>query len=340
MRLAIVPLPQFNMTVLSCTIDVMRYAADDSDKSSQTYCKWDIVSLQDTEVVSNSEVHIKLKKIKNFDTYDAIVLIGGANCQWPEHMPLLAEALWQARTRGCILGGYCTGSFALAEAGLITGHPVAVHWRHQGDMKRLYPKVQIAYGQLYRVDKHILTCAGGTAAIDATIELVKNFLGERRAMKVLPDLIVDKHRPQIMEITEFDYLLQCGDDIVVCSMEIMQQNISIPLSINEIAERIFVSARTLERRYQEIASISPAKVYKKIRLDIARKTLLDTELDVLSIAINTGFADASHFSRSFHKEYDLIPSQYRKLYKNKDTKPGTFSVFSSAEQQFYKKTKL
>jgi len=336
MRVAIVPLPRFNMTVLSCAIDVLRYAADDGDNSRQAYCQWDLVSTCDTKVISNSDVQIMLNKVDNFDDYDVVLLIGGAPCQWPEQMPHLAPALWQARLKGSILGGYCTGSFALVEAGIICEQPVAVHWRHQGDMKRLYPHIHIAYGQLYRIDNHIMTCAGGTAALDATIELVKIFLGERRAMKALPDLIVDKHRPQVMEVTEFDYLLQCGDDIIVQSMQIMCKNISTPLSTRDIADNIAVSARTLERRYKEIASTSPAGVYKKLRLNVARKALLNTAQSVITIAMDTGFADASHFSRSFFKEYDLLPSQYRKLYKNTDTKPGTFSVFSKLEHPLIK----
>ncbi len=331
MRVAIVPLPRFNMTVFGCTIDVLRYAADDSDNSRQAYCQWDVVSLQDTVITSNSDVCIGTKLVENFDEYDVILMVGGALCQWPEHMTLLKQSLWRALHKGSILGGYCTGSFALVDAGILENQAVAVHWRHQGDMKRLYPHIQIAYGQLYRLENNVVTCVGGTVALDATIELVKIFLGERRAMKALPDLLVDSHRSQTMEVTEFDYLLRCGDGIVMQSMQIMMENITVPLSVRDIAARVAVSSRTLERRYQEIAGISPAGVYKKLRLDYARKALLDTEQSLATIAMEMGFADTSHFSQSFHKEYCILPSQYRKVYKNTDTKPGMYSVFQCLE---------
>jgi transcriptional regulator GlxA family with amidase domain len=50
----------------------------------------------------------------------------------------------------------------------------------------------------------------------------------------------------------------------------------------------------------------------KLRLERARQLLRRTDISLLEIAVATGFASSSHFSRVYKRQYTLTPSEERR----------------------------
>ena len=74
--------------------------------------------------------------------------------------------------RGMVLGGVCTGSLALARAGLLDGYRCTIHWENMPAFSEAFPEIHLS-GSLFEVDRDRFTCAGGTAsliAVDRTEE--------------------------------------------------------------------------------------------------------------------------------------------------------------------------
>ncbi len=76
----------------------------------------------------------------------------------------------------------CTGSFLLAQAGLLTGKRATTHWSDIEEMKSLFPKVTVE-DQVRFIDQgHIITSAGISAGIDMSLHLVSRLQSESLAI--------------------------------------------------------------------------------------------------------------------------------------------------------------
>ncbi|RAW12745.1 DJ-1/PfpI family protein [Paenibacillus taichungensis] len=78
----------------------------------------------------------------------------------------------------------CNGAENLADTGLLDGKSAATHW---GDVNRLikkYPQVQWVKDQRYVQEGSIISSAGLTSGIDATLRVISDQLGDKAAMKV------------------------------------------------------------------------------------------------------------------------------------------------------------
>jgi transcriptional regulator GlxA family with amidase domain len=92
---------------------------------------------------------------------------------------------------------------------------------------------------------------------------------------------------------------------------LMQQNIDTPCSVVEIARRLGVSRRLIERRFQTSLGMAPTLAYKIMRLEYAEFLLRHTQHTVTEIATSTGFCDSSHFIRAFRERRSMTPVAFR-----------------------------
>ncbi len=92
----------------------------------------------------------------------------------------------------------------------------------------------------------------------------------------------------------------------------MEQNLSVPLRVADIAQSVCLSSRQLERLFEEYDGQSPMKHLREIRLKNALSLLLRTECTVTEAAHASGFEDVSYFIRVFRQAYGMTPNMARK----------------------------
>ena len=76
-----------------------------------------------------------------------------------------------------------------------------------------------------------------------------------------------------------------------------------------------MSLRAFERQFSAAFHLTPQKFLRKLRLRIATRALMDTDDSLSQIALKCGFADQSHFSREFRRQFGRTPREYREHYK-------------------------
>jgi transcriptional regulator GlxA family with amidase domain len=91
----------------------------------------------------------------------------------------------------------------------------------------------------------------------------------------------------------------------------MQQNIDTPGPVAEIARRLGVAKRRLERRFQACIDMPPTAAYRMIRLEHAEYLLAHSKRSITAIAAESGFCDSSHFIRAFRERYGRTPAAFR-----------------------------
>ena len=89
-----------------------------------------------------------------------LLIVPGLGLAMDPAPPALLAVLRHAYHRGARILSFCTGTFLLAEAGLLDGRRVTTHWRWAAELAARYPKVQVDPRILFIDDGQILTSAG------------------------------------------------------------------------------------------------------------------------------------------------------------------------------------
>ena len=95
--------------------------------------------------------------------------------------------------------------------------------------------------------------------------------------------------------------------------EVVEANVYNNFNLDELAALTHLSLSTFKREFVKHYGSSPAKYIKRRKLQRAGKLLKSTQLRVSDIAFDCGFVDLAHFSKSFLKEFNYSPSDFRTI---------------------------
>ena len=314
LKIAILLCQEFSALPLAGFLDTLRHAADEDDRSRQVYCAWTILSHDEEPVRSSCGMRHLPDRTIEFDQLDFdYVLIHGGRMQGLPDVPVSYMVyLRAAADAGIPLIGLDSGSFILAQAGLLNGYTACVHWRHRQDFVDSYPACKVDTGRLYSIDRDRITCPGGTAAIDLAVELISRHCGQTRALKGMADLLVDEPRGahhQVRSYSQSDD--RHVDPRVQRAIAQMRNHLSKPMPVPTLARDAGTSERQLNRLFHQFCGQTPAAYYKHLRLEHARWLLTDSFQSLERIAQECGFSDTPHLVTSFKLAYGETPRRYR-----------------------------
>ena len=97
----------------------------------------------------------------------------------------------------------------------------------------------------------------------------------------------------------------------------IEANVAAQITVAELAARLGVSVRTLDRRFRQASGASPRAFWQQRRVRLAKELLEKTNLTIGEIAYRVGYQDAGYFSRLFERELSVPPSEYRQTVRAK-----------------------
>jgi transcriptional regulator GlxA family with amidase domain len=204
------------------------------------------------------------------------------------------------------LVGLDTGSWLLALAGLLDGRRATIHWEELTGFTERFPEVD-AVRERYVVDRDRITCSGAMAAFDLVLHLIGQDQGQALALEV----------EQLFMIRGSARSHAGGagatSGYVNKALALMQEHLEAPLPISEIANRVGRSQKALSVRMQAELGAGPAQVYRRLRLNLARKLVAETDLTVGEVALRAGYDDPSALTRAFKTEFGVTPRTLRAL---------------------------
>ena len=219
----------------------------------------------------------------------------------------LTRWLQRAARSGVELGGIENGSLALAEAGLLDNHPAAVHWDNLAGFQELFPKVRIA-PQAISVTPKRLTCAGAAAILDMMIAWIARHADPQVADEVARHLLLSRG-PAARDEPGHDNTIQRA-------RALMQAHIDDPLPCEDIAQRLNISLRQLERKFQQALGRTVHAEYRLVRVERAHQYLQQTRMSVTEVAALTGFSSVEYFSKVYRRAFAVLPSVDRRQATN------------------------
>ena len=314
-RFAFILLPQFTMTAFAGLLDVLRLSADEGDLSRPVRCTWEVVAETLIPVRSSSGVQVVPADLLGDPArFDYIIVVGG---QWRARQsasPDVLDYLRRAARAQRHIVGLCTGVFALAQAGVLAGHRACVSWFHYWDFIHQFPHFDpeaVVADRLYVFDRRRITCSGGPASIDVAARILKRHLDPADVGKALRILQVDDadHSQPVQPLppdVPADLPPPVGRAVLL-----MQQHAGQALELSELAGRLGLSPRQLQRLFKTSMGISPQAYARDLRLRLAAWMLERTDKSIATIASDCGFADAAHMGRAFRKHHGMAPGAWR-----------------------------
>jgi len=302
----------FTLISLSSAIEPLRMANRIYRKD---YYKW--ITLSETgEAISASDglrinVDRGIEDAEALQGLDAIIVCGGRRIERNISRPLL---MWlkSVNKKGVGLGAICTGSYVLAEAGLLDGFRCSIHWENIGSLLDLFPNIALNRN-IFTIDGNRYTSSGGTTPVDMMLHFITVQLGTDIAAGVAEQFIYERIRQSDDEQrVPLRHAWGHQSAKLIVAADLMDTNVKEPISQEDLAAYVGLSRRQLQRLFRRYLSCTPSRYYLQVRLQRARQLLRQTSMSLVEISASTGFVSSSHFSKSYKEYYGHSPSIERR----------------------------
>ncbi len=299
---------EFSLVAFSNAIEPLRLANRIAKKKLYT---WELASEHGQKVTCSNGISLDVEStIHDATKPNYIVLCTGENVRDYATKSLISWIRKEARS-DTIIGAICTGTYILAKAGLLNDYKATIHWENKESLKEEFGNLTITES-IYSINKKRFTSAGGTASLDLMLKFVSQDFNIDFAKSIADQMIHDSIRTETdQQLPSIPNRIGARNPKILTAIKSMQNNIEEPLSPSTLAQTLGISIRQLERLFQRYFSKSPKRYYMALRLQKARNLLLQTDMNVLQIALACGFSSSSHFSKCYKSEFHVTPHNER-----------------------------
>lgn len=315
LRIGMLLARNFTLSAFSLFVDTLRLASDELDHSGRKYLDWEVISDTSNLIQSSSGVLVApTARLNDRKTFDYIVVVGGRLNIERQLSEVLMTYVKSSAAKQIPIIGLCTGSFVLAQAGLLVGKTACVSWLHREEFQQQFPEIALVSHRLFLEDGLVTTCAGGTAAADLAAWIIKKHVGDSAAKNAMEILQIDHPRRGSDTQTRMPLDIPVvKDSRVKLGLLLMEEAVHQKCDIAQIARRLGVSCRQMERLFKQDLGVTPIRTFQKIRLEKAKVFIEHTDQSILQVAVDFGYESQTHFSRLFRSHFGMNPSELRRL---------------------------
>ena len=289
--------------------------------------------------------YVSLTTRRRFTAANGLEVIGTAFDQAPEHIDLL---LVPGSDQHCLerilanrsairrvaelsdrcdgrVASVCTGTFLLAEAGLLNGKIVNTHWAGITELQRRYPRLQVKDDGLFSQDGHLWTSAGVLSGVDMALAMVAEDVGGDVALTIAQRLVVHLVRDgkQSQFSTPLALQAQSHHPPLAALVAFLQSRLQVATPVAQMADHLNVSERSLHRLCRDAYGKGPGQLYIELKLEHAKQMLREDAQPIKTIADECGFAGAAALSKAFGKAFGTTPGRYRASFRQQTVHPNT-----------------
>ncbi|MDN0200427.1 helix-turn-helix domain-containing protein [Streptomyces sp. S.PNR 29] len=247
------------------------------------------------------------------DDADTLVVPGRPDNVVPRG-PAVLDAIRHAHARGARVISFCTGSFALAEAGLLDGRRATTHWMWADAFRGLHPKVLLEPDVLFVDEGDVLTAAGSAAALDLGLHIWRRDHGAELANAVSRRLVFAAHRDGGQKQFVERPVPDVPDESLGPLLAWAQERLDEPLTVGDLAARAAVSPATLHRRFRAQLGTTPLAWLTGERVALACRLIERGEERLDVVAARSGLGTAANLRARLRRETGLSPSAYRRRF--------------------------
>jgi transcriptional regulator GlxA family with amidase domain len=295
-QISILLFDRFSNHCLANVLEPLRAA---NDLSSQQVFEWNIVVLGGQRVRSSSGLRLEADA-QLADMRGDILMVMPSYGFLTHANVTSSRALRAAARRFDILAGLDTGSWLLAEAGLLDGYRATIHWDELDRFSERFSDIDVQKEAVI-YDRDRITCGGASTAFALAMQMIEKQHGAALRLRV-EHLFSGAYAQRPVR----------RGGIAARAVDLMRAHIEEPLPIAQLAQQLGRSQKHLEQQMLARLGAAPQVIYRRIRLERARQLSLDTTISVAEISVRCGYQDASAMTRAFRSEYGTTPQALRR----------------------------
>ena len=194
-KIGFLTLNNFSLIAFSNAVEVLRMA---NYLSGKEVYQWFVITPEGAPVLAsnglgfNQNAKFDDPKINALGVPDVLLVCGGVNVQ-KAVTPSVVKLLKHYDKQNIWLGGICTGTYALAKAGLLDGCRCTVHWENMASLCEEFPNISFVQ-ELFVIDGNRCTCAGGIAPLDLMLSFVMARFGKKLVAEISDQFMVERAR--------------------------------------------------------------------------------------------------------------------------------------------------
>jgi len=220
-----------------------------------------------------------------------------------------------AHANGARVVSSCTGSFVLAEAGLLDGRESTTHWAFVEPMRQEYPKVKVRGDRIIVAadeDGKIVTAGGATSWTDLVLYLVGRFVSQEDARRLAKMSLFDWHHQGQNPYARLVTNSQRDDAAIHAVQEWIALNYAEPDIVTAMTARTQLSDKTFARRFKAATGYAPLEYVQRLRVEESKQLLETTSEAIEAIGEKVGYMDSASFRRLFRRLVGESPAEYRR----------------------------
>ena len=271
-----------------------------------------VLSAMPGPVRSSSGAELLARKFGPSNAITTLLVAGGDGVEEAARNQCTLGFVRAVAGRGARVASVCSGTFILAEAGLLDGKRATTHWQRTRQFLSTYPKVKLEPDRIFVRDGNIWSSAGITAGIDLALAMVAEDHGDKIVEKTARQLVLYHRRSggqsQFSSLLELKAPTGRFGPLLTWAREHLDQR----LTVEDLAERAGMSARHFTRAFIAETGTTPSKAVERLRIEVARQRVQSSSEAIERVAETTGFRDPERMRRAFIRAFGQPPQSLRR----------------------------
>ena len=321
-KVTILAFQQSPATAITTIVDFFSFMSDgwhQAEIASHAAFEVNIVTL-DGKPIRCSEYceiipHCSFEQIRNTDLI-IIPSISSAIAHLATEFQKVIAWLRQQYNKGAEIAAMGTGSFLLAETGLLDGKSSTTHWLFKEDFQKRYPQVNLNAERLITEESGLYCSGGGNSGVDLCLHILEKYYDFEASLLLSKLLVLYRNNSSQMPYVVFNAQKNHQDPEILNAQKWIEKHYFKNFLMDDVATNVGMSLRNFKRRFKTATGDSPLVYLQRLRVEAAKSALAGTNTRIETIASQVGYEDIAFFRKIFSRYTGESPSGYRQRFKN------------------------
>lgn len=215
---------------------------------------------------------------------------------------------------GAEVASLCVGAFLLASTGLLNGRKCSTHLGFTSKLREMFPEVNVQDSSIITDENGIYTSGGANSYWNLLLHLIEKYTDRETAIFISKYFAIDISRNNQSLFAIFTGQKEHNDDAVKEVQEYIEKNIEKKITVEELANKVALGRRSLERRFKQATSNSILEYIQRVKMEVAKRSFETSRKNINEVMFDVGYTDTKAFRTTFRKITGLTPIDYRKKY--------------------------
>ena len=232
------------------------------------------------------------------------------NYNWEKSKNWLREQ----HAKGAVICSVCTGSYLLADTGLLNGKEASTHWSAVEMIRSHFPEVKLLEDRIFvpaDQEYQVITTGGMSSWVELTLYLIKRYFGYQEAARITKIFLLGDRSDGQLPFAAMPRPKEHQDAVIEECQVWIAQHYEEQTPVAKMIELSGLTKRTFMRRFAKATGFSPVDYVQNLRIEEAKQLLETTQVPIDEVSADVGYEDPSYFRKLFKRKAGISPAKYR-----------------------------